>query len=396
MYGKETNPIVKYYDTTFALSNQEEIDFFINKATKVNSKILDLAGGTGRLTVELAKAGHNVTCLDQSEGMIAKLNGKIRSLPNDTACRIKTVLGDMSSFNFEEKFDLIICADAFFHNLTSDEQLNCLNSVSKSLAKDGRFVFNIPRATAGFINSCINNKEYQKRGEYKLENGDKLLIERAPEVDEWNQQIRENMRFKRFSGDGNLIDTDEDLWTTKYSWRHELEHLFKLSNFKVISCVGDFQGASPTDNYQLIYELSPLSDKKMEKEFIDVEAIDHTCLSVVSLSKSKQYFEKLFGAKCWYREGDSSTLVVETDSTHFFLTKADEGEVLTKQHISFRVNSLDDVIKKLDGFGVEDYETGSTDFFSYSNYKWCEWRAPDGIRLECIELLEEIVDDKSK
>ena len=117
--------------------------------------------------------------------------------------------------------------------------------------------------------------------------------------------------------------------------------------------------------------------------------IDHTCLIVTALKKTQQYYEKLFDFSFQSRKGDPNTLVVESPQVHFFITQIFDvpPAFLRLQHISFRVQSLDSVIEKLHRAGIDNFETGTVDFFTYNNYRWCEWRDPDGIRVECIELI---------
>jgi len=120
---------------------------------------------------------------------------------------------------------------------------------------------------------------------------------------------------------------------------------------------------------------------------IKVKTIDHVCLWVRSLSEAKVYYEKLFDFISTPREGDSTTLVVESEDVHFFLSECTDGNAfLSRQHISFEVSSLKQVIENLDASGISDYEIGEVSFFTHKNYKWCEWRDPSGIRLECVEM----------
>jgi len=120
---------------------------------------------------------------------------------------------------------------------------------------------------------------------------------------------------------------------------------------------------------------------------ISLKTIDHVCLWVRSLPEAKQYYETLFGLSCSQREGDASTLVVESASIHFFISEdTRDSDFLARQHISFEVESLARVIDTLDTMGVTDYATGEVNFFKYRNYKWCEWRDPSGIRIECVEM----------
>ena len=122
---------------------------------------------------------------------------------------------------------------------------------------------------------------------------------------------------------------------------------------------------------------------------ITAKAIDHVCLWVRSLPEAKMYYEKVFGFTCTPREGDETTLVVESERVHFFLSESKNGnELIPKQHISFEVESLDRVIKSLHEMGISEYRIGEVTFFVHKNYKWCEWRDPSGIRLECVELVD--------
>ena len=118
------------------------------------------------------------------------------------------------------------------------------------------------------------------------------------------------------------------------------------------------------------------------------KAIDHVCLWVKSLPETKSYYEKVFGIICRPREGDKTTLVVESEDIHFFISESKmESDLISKQHLSFEVESLERVINILNELGISDYEQGEVNFFTHRNYKWCEWKDPNGIRLECVEII---------
>ena len=119
---------------------------------------------------------------------------------------------------------------------------------------------------------------------------------------------------------------------------------------------------------------------------IELKSIDHVCLWVSSLNASRQYYEKLFNVDCFIKDGDETTLVVESKLIHFFISEYHGDEnFINKQHLSFEVECLDDVIAYLNNLGIK-FSTGQVDFLKSRNYKWCEWRDPDDIRLECIEI----------
>jgi hypothetical protein len=86
--------------------------------------------------------------------------------------------------------------------------------------------------------------------------------------------------------------------------------------------------------------------------------------------------------------GDDSTLVVESEAVHFFLRECGaESRLLSKQHLSFEVESLDTVIEALNEMAMTDYHVGEVGFFTHKNYRWCQWEDPNGIQLECVEVV---------
>ena len=116
--------------------------------------------------------------------------------------------------------------------------------------------------------------------------------------------------------------------------------------------------------------------------------IDHVCILVSDLDRSKRYYERLFDTKCRSRDDRPKMLLLETKNVHFFFSESDANtEFLASQHLSFQVDNLADVITKLESLNIADYKTGRVDFFERDNYRWCEWRDPDGIRLECVVLI---------
>ena len=122
-----------------------------------------------------------------------------------------------------------------------------------------------------------------------------------------------------------------------------------------------------------------------------IKSIDHICLWVRSLEASKEYYQTLFGVTCSPRDGDENTLVVESDCVHFFISEnSDDDAFIDKQHLSFEVENLDDVTRHLDKLNIQNYKTGEVGFFKNRNYKWCEWLDHDGIRLECVEIINDV------
>lgn len=71
-------------------------------AAAAGGPVLDLGAGTGRVSLELARAGHDVTSLDVDEELLAALRERAVSLP------VRTVAADARAFALDERFALIL------------------------------------------------------------------------------------------------------------------------------------------------------------------------------------------------------------------------------------------------------------------------------------------------
>jgi catechol 2,3-dioxygenase-like lactoylglutathione lyase family enzyme len=122
---------------------------------------------------------------------------------------------------------------------------------------------------------------------------------------------------------------------------------------------------------------------------INPTQIDHICLLVNSIERSQKYYERLFDFSFKRRLEDPKTLIVESENVHFFITELENipEEMITKQHISFEVDHLNEIINLLKSESIE-FKTGEVNIFKHKNYKWCEWRDPNGIRVECVEIIK--------
>ena len=106
---------------------------------------LELAAGSGRIAIALARKGHDVTGLELSPGMIERAEGRAARLPLDVRARLRFVRADMSRFAVPDRqFGLIFVAyNSFWLLATPAQQARCLECVRTHLAPGGRFVLDV-------------------------------------------------------------------------------------------------------------------------------------------------------------------------------------------------------------------------------------------------------------
>ena len=118
-----------------------------------------------------------------------------------------------------------------------------------------------------------------------------------------------------------------------------------------------------------------------------IKAIDHCCLQVSDLKKSRDYYASLFEFDFRSHPQNEKMLMVENEEVHFFMEQSGApSDFLEKQHISFEVDDLDEWRNKLEIKEIE-YEEGSFEGFRHRNYDWIEWRDIDGVRLEVVKVV---------
>ncbi|HLP49109.1 MAG TPA: class I SAM-dependent methyltransferase, partial [Candidatus Kapabacteria bacterium] len=88
----------RFYDLDPRELLKTDIPFYLKYAAKIGGDILELACGSGRITIPLAEAGHNVWGLEFSETMLEQFRKKMTHLSKKTSTKIQLIQGDMSHF----------------------------------------------------------------------------------------------------------------------------------------------------------------------------------------------------------------------------------------------------------------------------------------------------------
>jgi ubiquinone/menaquinone biosynthesis C-methylase UbiE len=123
-----------------AYASGDQLNFYRRQVARYGDPVLELACGSGRLTIPLANEGTNITGLDISEEM---LNGAKLKASQDRV-NVRFLQGDMRSFDLGEKFKFIfVPAQSLSHLYTREEIESCFTCVRRHLADEGRFLIEL-------------------------------------------------------------------------------------------------------------------------------------------------------------------------------------------------------------------------------------------------------------
>jgi SAM-dependent methyltransferase len=113
--------------------------FYLNEAGKAGS-VLELACGTGRLTVPIAQSGVEIVGVDLSPTMLEIARAKAAS----SGSPVTFVQADMCAFDLPQRFNLIfIAGNSLQHMLSAQALQQCFVCVRRHLAPGGRFAFDV-------------------------------------------------------------------------------------------------------------------------------------------------------------------------------------------------------------------------------------------------------------
>lgn len=129
-----------FYDV---LTGAEEYDIpaYLEIASRTAGPVLDLACGSGRLTLPLARAGHEVTGVDLAPDMLRTLRRRLLDEPRDVAMRVTPVLGDLRDLDLEPHGLAIIGAVSICLMHGHEERVRAFSAVRSALADDGVLCF---------------------------------------------------------------------------------------------------------------------------------------------------------------------------------------------------------------------------------------------------------------
>jgi SAM-dependent methyltransferase len=237
--------IAYYYDLEYQ-NITDDIEFYTEMARQVgaNPRILELACGSGRLVLPLARQGLRVTGLDYSEAMLGVARQRLAQETKALQSRVRLQQADMRNFELGEQFDLIFVAlNSFQHLLTQADQLASLQAIRKHLAPAGLFIVDVYNPEEKESYPADGRLEYNGSFTNPANGGTVQVFLSCTATP--TEQLRHYTYFYDETGpDGSLRRTVTQL-DLRYSYRFELELLLDKAGFAVT----EFYGSYDFDEY---------------------------------------------------------------------------------------------------------------------------------------------------
>ena len=215
-----------------------DIPFYLEEAKRAGGPVLELACGTGRLTIPIAQNGISIEGVDRSPSMLAQLRTKAEA----AGVRIPLTEADIRDFDLGRKFSLIFLGfNSMQHLHDYASQAALFANVRKHLLPSGRFAFDVFNPKIAFLAQSGGARKLER--EYDDPDGQgKIAMEQMLVYDDAAQVSRIRWYFTRSGPNG---EEEKDFRVEELSLRcfypQELDLLVRSQGFEIVERFGNFE-----------------------------------------------------------------------------------------------------------------------------------------------------------
>lgn len=223
---------------------------FAKYLTQKPELILDLACGTGSMTLELLRRGYDMIGVDASPDMLSVAWERADEQALEGALFL---LQDMRSFELYGTVGAITCClDSINYLLSEGDVRTTFSTVHNYLDPDGLFLFDVN--TPYKFKHIYGDNAYILEDEWTDEDGSARSVYCG-----WQNHFDEETNLCTFDlslfeerGDGGY-DRSDEMQTERCYTREQLETILKETGFEILGCFGAWDFSQPKEECERYY-----------------------------------------------------------------------------------------------------------------------------------------------
>ena len=262
--------LAQVYDLDLG-DKRDDIPMYLRYAQMQQGPILELACGTGRLLLPLARQGFEVYGLDNSTAMLELAREKIAKEESSLSGKIVLVHGNMQDVSAhlrpaDRKFKLAFIAfNSFLHLLTHVDQQSALSGIRDVLSDDGLLIIDIFAPHHQILGQEDDTQIYQhvRHDEptgatyVRSDRVRRNLAEQTQEVDFIYDIIQAGGAKER------IVRTVR----SRFVFRYEMELTLEAAGYETVALLGGYDG-QPYDYYSgIMVFVTKKSDRRPPGRF---------------------------------------------------------------------------------------------------------------------------------
>ncbi|QBD81384.1 class I SAM-dependent methyltransferase [Ktedonosporobacter rubrisoli] len=232
----EYDLIAPFYDIEHARFS-EDLDLYQNFAEICGGKVLELACGSGRALLPLAREGYELTGVDTSARMLDLARQRLAEAGLEQRCTL--VQQDIGTMQLGQKFRLAFVAlGSFSHITTRAAQAQALSAIRAHLNTGGTFIIDISNADARYMEELSGQMLHQ--GTWKCPD-ESLVSHFVSPVSASDRHLLELTHFyDQYKQSGPVQRTVVTTYLYLFE-RNEIELLLERAGFVVKDTYGDYE-----------------------------------------------------------------------------------------------------------------------------------------------------------
>lgn len=228
-----------YYAKTYA-GRTEDVAYYVRLARRSQGPVLEYGTGSGRIALPIARAGVEITGVDQSAAMLRAFREQLASEPAEVRERVRLRRGDMRRVKLGRRFPLVIATfNSILHLYTRPDVERFLARVRDHLSPQGRLVFDysLPRGEDLVFDP---DRSYGASPIRHPSTGTKTRYAERFDYDPIRQVLLVEMEFHPEHGEPWSVPL-----THRMFFPREIEALLHYNGFTDIRFTGDFTRHPP-------------------------------------------------------------------------------------------------------------------------------------------------------
>lgn len=234
-----------WYDAEY-VHIRGDIPYYVAVAKTVGGALLELACGTGRLTIPMAQAGPKVVGVDAAPAMLAQARAKCTELAPPERARLSFRAGDMRSVRLGRRFDGVVLAfNTIMHMLTDDDLLAALCTARDHLARDGRFFLDLHTPLPDLLDRDPDAR-YDPQQMVDPRTGHRYIVTENNRYDARRQINTMRFYYQRVDERGEAVGAERHTEVQlRVLFPREVDHWMDLAGFRIIEDWDDFERTQP-------------------------------------------------------------------------------------------------------------------------------------------------------
>ena len=228
----EYDPLSDLYDLEY--THDYDVPFWLSLAEREAGPVVEWGAGTGRISIPLSAAGHEVTAVEISDRMVER--GKEKSE------RVGWIVGDMRCVDPGRSYGLAVCAFNSFLCLNSlDDALAFLRNAHKHLVPGGLLGIEVSAFSPEELADPPGGPSQRHDFTRELANG-RLDRFSVSHYDASTQLMHMRLFYESYDDAGKLETRRAHDLTIRITTRDELLLMLKLADFETETVYGGFEG----------------------------------------------------------------------------------------------------------------------------------------------------------